>query len=545
METTKQKTNKLKFVIYARKSTESEDRQALSIQSQIIEMKEIAKRENIRIVDILQESKTAKQPGRPIFNAMVEKFKSGKYDGVLCWKIDRLARNPVDEGIIKWLLQNSAIKQIKTFDRDYNPEDNVVMASIEFSMATQFIRDLSKNVKRGQAEKIRRGEYPANPPLGYLLDYKTKKILIDEDRYQFIKDAFRLYASGTYALPKLSKKLHKDGLRSRNGKRVHGGAIYKMLNNPIYYGWFSWTGQIHKGTHAPIISKALFDEVQKTFAARRHKVGRNIHNFTFRGPLVCGECGLKITAETQRGHTYYHCTKSKGTDKCSQKYLREEDLIKEIDRHLAKLKFDEDIIDLMVEAAKATSRGEWDNARDIEKKNQMLLENNKLRQDSLIEKFIDNAIPKEIYNQKLAELKNEEASLEESLRNSKDSFGNVFEKIEQASIFIKNAKKIFAKGDPETKKEIISIIASNIFLKDQKIQEFRLAEPFNWIVESAELRKGQKARLRTAEMLPYKTKTAPHRETVSVMHGVRESNPRQRIWRPQLYHLTNPALYFD
>jgi DNA invertase Pin-like site-specific DNA recombinase len=255
----------MKFVIYARKSTESEDRQALSIQSQIFEMQEIAKRENLKIVEILQESKSAKQPGRPIFNQMIEKFKSGKYDGILCWKIDRLARNSLDAGMVQWLLEKDTIKQIKTFERDYNPSDNVVMASIEFSMANQYVRDLSKNVKRGQAEKIRRGEYPATPPVGYLLDYKTKKIYIDEDKWQHIKKAFRLYATGNYSISSLAEKLSKEGFRSRNGRPVHGSGIYQILNNPIFYGWFSWNNQIYKGIHTPIISKDLFDAVQEVF----------------------------------------------------------------------------------------------------------------------------------------------------------------------------------------------------------------------------------------------------------------------------------------
>lgn len=163
----------MEYVIYARKSTESEDRQTLSIQSQIIEMQEIAKHENLDIVKIFQESKSAKAPGRPVFSEMLEFIKKGKADGILCWKIDRLARNPVDEGLIKWMLQNNTIQQIKTFERDYNPDDNVVIASIEFSMANQYIRDLSRNVKRGLAEKVRRGEYPGSPPLGYASNPKT------------------------------------------------------------------------------------------------------------------------------------------------------------------------------------------------------------------------------------------------------------------------------------------------------------------------------------------------------------------------------------
>lgn len=531
----------MRFVIYARKSTESEDRQALSIQSQIFEMKEVAKKENLKIVDILQESKSAKQPGRPIFNAMIEKFKNGKYDAVLCWKIDRLARNSLDAGMVQWLLEKETIKQIKTFERDYNPSDNVVMASIEFSMANQYVRDLSKNVKRGQAEKIRRGEYPATPPLGYLLDYKTKKIYIDEDRWQYVKEAFRLYATREYSLPKLSKKLHRAGFRSRNNKKVHGSTVYNILKNPIYYGWFRWNDQIYRGNHAPIVSKALFDEVQEAFKPKQHIVERNIHNFVFRGHLICGECGLSVTAENRvkkkynKTYTYYRCTKSRGVDKCSQKYLREEDLEKEIDKQLAKLKVDEDILDLMVDAAKSESRHEWNNARSIQKKYQMLLDNNKFRQDSLIEKFIDNAIPQEIYNKKLAELRNEEATLEDDLRNSKDNFHNVFDIIERAAIFTRNAKKIFAKGNPETKKEVVSIMTSDITIKDKQITRFRLAEPFNWIVESAKHSMLPNTSIRTRNFALSETKTAPSRETVSIMHGWKELNPRQSFWRAPFY----------
>ncbi len=529
----------MKYVIYARKSTESEDRQALSIQSQIFEMKEVAKREHLKIVEVLEESKSAKQPGRPIFNDMIKKFKSGKYEGILCWKIDRLARNSLDAGMVQWLLEKGTIKQIKTFERDYNPSDNVVMASIEFSMANQYVRDLSKNVKRGQAEKIRRGEYPATPPVGYLIDYKTKKIYIDEDKWHHIKKAFQLYATGNYSIPKLAEKLSKEGFRSRNGRPVHGSGIYQVLNNPIYYGWFRWNDQIYKGIHAPMISKDLFDAVQEVFHPRKHTVERNVHNFVFRGHLVCGECGLKITAETQKGHVYYHCTKSKGVDKCSQKYLREEDLITEIDSRLAKLKIDEDVLDLMIEASRELSKHEWNDIREIEKKHQALLDNNKFRQDSLIEKYISNVIPDEHYNRKLAELRNEEADIEDNLRSTKENFHNVFEKIELAARFAKFAKKIFGRGDLEIKKEVVAILTSNIIIKDKQIKEFRLAEPFASVMKDVEITKGKgngKSSIELGSFALSKTKTAPKREAVSLMHGVRESNPRQKFWRLSFCH---------
>jgi site-specific DNA recombinase len=429
--------------------------------------------------------------------------------------------------MVQWMLEKGTIQQIKTFERDYNPSDNVVMASIEFSMANQYVRDLSKNVKRGQAEKIRRGEYPATPPLGYLLDYKTKKIHLDEDKWHYVKRAFQLYATGNYSTPNLAEQLSKEGLRSRTGRRVHGSSIHKMLNNPIYYGWFRWKEQIYKGIHTPIVSKDLYDAVQEVFHPRKHTVERNIHTFVFRGHLVCGECGLKITAETQKGHSYYHCTKSRGTSKCSQKYLREEDLIQEIEKCLAKLKVDEPLLDLMIEASKTVGQREWDGIRETEKKHQALLANNKFRQDSLIEKFIDNAIPEEHYNRKLAELRNEEATIEDDLRSVKENFHNVFEKIEQAATFAKHAKKIFERGNLEIKKEVVAILSSNILIKDKKILEFRLAEPFDSVIKDIENSKHQKKGkpgFELAKFVSSKTKTASSREAVPSMHGRQDSN---------------------
>ncbi|MDD3487567.1 MAG: recombinase family protein [Candidatus Moranbacteria bacterium] len=482
----KTNTNNLRYVIYARKSSESEDRQALSIQSQIIEMKEIAKREKLAVVKIFEESKSAKAPGRPVFGEMIKLLKSKKADGILCWKIDRLARNPVDEGMVKWLLQNETIRKIKTFDRDYNPEDNVVIASIEFGMANQYIRDLSRNVKRGLAEKVRRGEYPGAPPAGYINHAKTKQLMLDPDNWRHIKKAFWLYSTGMYSVKTLSDRFFSEGLRSKTGKKVHHSTIHKILTNPIYYGWFRYNGQIHKGIHPPIISKGIFDKVQEILFPRKHAKRANKRDFVFRNFLTCGECGLKITAEVQKGHIYYRCTKSRGAGKCSQRYIREEDLISEIEKKLRQFSFDKEIIDLAIESAKQNGRKQYEHYTAIEKKNKFLLEKNQILQNSLVEKFVDNNIPEDIYNRKLAELRGEEATLEGKLADAKSNYRNVFEKIEQMATFVKVAPKIFKDGTNDDKKDVISVISSNIEIKDRKITGFTLAMPFVWLIKDME-----------------------------------------------------------
>ena len=88
------------YFLYARKSTDVEDKQILSIEAQLAELRELAKRENLSITDEFIEKRSAKMPGRRIFNDMLRRIQTGEAQGIICWKIDRLARNPVDGGQI-------------------------------------------------------------------------------------------------------------------------------------------------------------------------------------------------------------------------------------------------------------------------------------------------------------------------------------------------------------------------------------------------------------------------------------------------------------
>ncbi len=321
-----------------------------------------------------------------------------------------------------------------------------------------------------------------------------------------------------------------------------------MLTNPIYYGWFAWKGQIHKGVHPPIVSKNLFDQVQGILFPRKHLKRNNKLDFTFRGFMTCGECGLKITAENKKGHTYYRCTKSRGVSNCSQKYTREEDLLEEIDEQLARLRFDDEVMDLIIKATKEAKMKDLDYQAETQKKNNSLLDRNKSLQNSLVEKFIDNKIPENIYNIKLAEFKNKEAELEEIIKSAKENYKNVFEKIEVVARFTKLAKHIFEKGNDNIKKEVVSIISSNIEIKDRKIAKFTLSEPFCWLMEDIKQMKTPKNKKRTFEpsvLSCNKTKTTPRRVAFSSVSGRRDSNPESLGPKPSALAVTlRPVLAF-
>ena len=155
------------YFLYARKSTDVEDKQVLSIEAQLVELRQLAKAEHIEIIREFVEKQSAKAPGRPVFNEMLKRINKGEAKGIVCWKLDRLARNPVDGGQISWMIQQSIIEHILMPDKSYRPNDNVLLMAVELGMANQFIRDLSSNTSRGLRQKARLGHFPGTAPTGY------------------------------------------------------------------------------------------------------------------------------------------------------------------------------------------------------------------------------------------------------------------------------------------------------------------------------------------------------------------------------------------
>jgi len=206
--------NMSKYFLYCRKSTDDEDRQILSIEAQLAELREFAVKEKLEIVDSLCESKTAKEPGRMKFGEMLDRIERGQADGIIAWHPDRLARNSIDGGKIIYLVDKGIIKSLKfpSFWFDSTPQGKF-MLNIAFGQSKYFIDNLRENVKRGFRQKLRRGEYPAKAPIGYLNDLRTKTLILDTERHKLVRKMFELYSTGNYSL----EDLQKLGLTNQKG----------------------------------------------------------------------------------------------------------------------------------------------------------------------------------------------------------------------------------------------------------------------------------------------------------------------------------------
>jgi site-specific DNA recombinase len=423
----------MRYFLYTRKSTDEEDRQILSIEAQMHETREYAIKENLDIAQEFIESKTAKVPGRPIFNEMIRLLEHGKAEGIVAWHPDRLARNSMDGGKIIYLVDKGVIQDLKfpTYRFD-NTAQGKFMLSIAFGQSKYYVDNLAENIKRGIRQKIRNGVYSAIAPVGYLNDPKTRTIIIDKVKAPLVRKMFELYATGDYTFERLIDTITALGFATRHGNKITLSKCRLILMNPFYYGLMRYWGEIFEGKHEPIITKKLFDSVQEVVRRRGKPRKQHKHYFVFRGLIRCGKCGAMITAEIQKGFHYYHCTRKLMPCKHnSQTFIREEELAKQIRAAIQKVSLCDDWM------AKILKELEKDRDRDVQSSRPA---SQKIAQDiatidkkisKLMDLYLDTIITLEDYKKKKGDLINKKKELQEQLQFFEWRDDNWFERAKQ------------------------------------------------------------------------------------------------------------------
>lgn len=484
----------MRYFIYCRKSSEAEDRQVLSIESQLTTLQRtFAASADIEIAHVFEESFSAKAPGRQLFGEMMKRIERGEAEGIIAWAPDRLARNSIDGGRIVYLLDRGVIKDLKfaTYTFENNPQGKF-MLQIMFGQSKYYSDALSENVKRGNRTKVEKGWRPSHPPLGYRSDKEGKTTVPDDVHFRLIRRMYDLMLTGTYTTTQIAKIARDEwGFLTPRKKRTGGrplatSTVHRILTNPFYAGVIEWEGRTYPGRHVPIVTMDEFNRVKeilrKPGAPRPQR-----HRFAFTGMIRCGGCGLMVTAEHKvkpsgRAYTYYHCSRRQIGPRCTEPAITLEQLEEDIVAFLTEIAIPEDVQDWVLEAVKERQE---DRVREL-----------RVREDSLAQ-ALDSAQTQlsELTGLRLRNLVSDDEFLrlrqgleKEVLRLKAQTDANQgstrLEPVQELISFSNRAIFRFRNGNSQQKRIILETVGWNPTLTTGKLN-VQAAKPFFCSVNSA------------------------------------------------------------
>jgi DNA invertase Pin-like site-specific DNA recombinase len=484
------------YVIYSRKSTDSEDRQVLSLDSQLSELRSLAARQGIAVARELKEAHSAKAPGRPIFTALMRDVEKGKVNGILAWKMDRLARNHLDTGLILQALADGRLERVITIDRTYTRDGNDrFIGNFELGMATKYIDDLRQNVKRGIRAKLQQGWISYRPPLGYATDPATKTIVKDPDRFDLVRRIWDLALTGVIR-PDVIRDIANNewGFRTRKYKRIGGGpiqraTIYRILTNSFYMGMIplKTTGETLPGAHPPMITREEFQHVQELLG-RPGRPRPAKHEFAFTGLMRCGNCGAGVTAEQHvkasgRMYEYYHCTYQKAGVPCREPAISGSALDLQLLAILRRLTVPPRALAWMLKRAQASEAADRSRREEVRLTLQRAVQSCMVEERALLDLRLRSLVTDEIFQEKQQQLSSRGKSLNEKLARIEAGVQDLQGQVLATLNFSTRPAEVFQRGTTIQRRTILQTISLNCQLRARKVL-LELNKPFRIVADA-------------------------------------------------------------
>jgi site-specific DNA recombinase len=483
-----------KAVLYARVSSEEQEKEGFSIPAQLKLLRDYALQQGLDLVSEYLDVETAKKPGRPGFTAMVAFFnketKRKHLDDrcrvLLVEKTDRLYRNLKDYVTIDDLdVEVHFVKENVVLSPDSHSSEKF-MHGIKVLMAKNYVDNLGEEVRKGLREKAEQGVWPRKAPLGYRNFVRPdgkKGIEPDPDSAPLVRRMFEWYATGNYSLHQVVQMVKDSGL---NFGRCHNLAAtaHAIFCNRIYYGEFKWNGKIYQGVHAPLIPRELWQRVQEMMRRRGTRKPRRVrHVFAFSGLLTCGHCGCALVGEIKKGrYIYYHCTGYKG--KCPERYVREEVLEARFTKVLRDLRFDADVLGWVTEALRESHVDERQFHEAAVAKLRAEYDRLQNRIDSMYLDKLDGRISVEFFDAKSSEWRVEQRRILQAMHDHQAANENYLEEGVRLLELANHAAELFEKQEPREKRRLLDFVLSNSSWKGgELVPQYR--QPFEMIGHAA------------------------------------------------------------
>ncbi len=470
-----------RYFTYCRKSSEDDGRQVLSIESQRQELKRFGEKEGLIIIEVIDEARSAKSPGRPVFSQMLKRIERGEADGILAWHPDRLARNAVDGGQIIHLLDTGKLMNLRfptyTFE---NSSQGKFMLAIMFGQSKYYVDSLSENVRRGNRTKRERGWLPGRAPIGYIntrSEAGEKIIALDPERFTLLQRLWELLLSGGYSVAQLHEfATHQLGLRTPKKKRVGGNplsvsGLYRVFSNPFYAGQILFDRQWYPGRHEAMITVAQFEQAQ-VLLGRTSSVRPKVHAFAYTGLMRCGACQGAVTAEEKVNrhgshYVYYHCTHKKRDIQCREKCIEEDQLERQIVAFLESIYLNRSEVDHVLAIIEEERKKDRHTCGTVKDAIERALEASLRNADNLTKMRYRELIADEEFIHQRSELSQEQAKLTQRLQQL--NMEQWIEPSQKLFLFSNRALFWLTHGSISEKRLILATTGSNPVLTSKQL----------------------------------------------------------------------------
>lgn len=476
----------MKVIAITRVSTEEQKDANNSLPAQIARVERYCAVKGLPVPKMYSFDESAYSGKRRLFAEIVAEIEAEKDKVALCVdKIDRLTRDVFDPNVRKLddlrkdgKLEMHFISDNVVLHKD-SPATDLFRFTMGTSLAKYFSDSISDNTKRGLEGKLMRGELPGKAPVGYKNAKKedgTSDVVVDPYWSKIVVQVYTWYYSGAYSMNQV-----RDKLKTEHKVKWSKGYLDQVLKNEFYVGVMVRNTKRYKHRYQTILDREMWDKVQEMKSGRNrcHVKLKGLKDTQYRGLIHCADCGRSVTNEKHKGHTYYHCTEYDG--KHGAKFIREEDITKQLAEVVTKFKFPEDKLEEILTILK-TNHEAKSNFYDAQYKkltaDHMMYEN-RLKQIYLDK--IDGRITESQYNEMFNEFRGEQQIVDNLLGKLKQADDTYYLTINYLGDLAKRADELFASSIPEEKHRLLALTLSNLKLNGRKI-EYIVRKPFDQVV---------------------------------------------------------------